>query len=223
MRILIVEDDTLVADGVKLGLEQAGFVADTVSSAESAEGYLRRESFDLAIVDLGLPKIDGLELIRRVRRNGLVVPVLILTARDSLDDRVDSFEFGADDFMVKPFELRELVARARALIRRSNLVASSEVSYGPLWMHLERRSARMNDTPLELTPREWSILEYMLLNAPRVVSKDRLVQSLGGWSVDLTPNAVEVHVSRLRAKLEHGGVCIRTVRGIGYRLDALDS
>ena len=223
MRVLIVEDDPLVADGVKRGLEQAGFVADAVGSAESADNCLRCESFDLAIVDLGLPKIDGLELIRRVRRHGLVLPVLILTARDSLDERVDSFEVGADDFMAKPFELRELVARARALVRRSNLVASSEVSYGPLWMDLQQHVVRLGGTSLELTPREWSILEYMVLTAPRVVSKERLVQSLGGWSVDLTPNAVEVHVSRLRAKVEHSGIRIRTVRGIGYRLDGLDS
>jgi DNA-binding response OmpR family regulator len=223
MRVLIVEDDPLVADGVKLGLEQTGFVADTVSCAELAESCLRQESFDLAIVDLGLPKVDGLELIRRVRRHGLVLPVLILTARDSLEERVDGFEFGADDFMVKPFQLPELVARVRALIRRSNSVVSSELSYGPLWMHLQQHSAKLAGSPLELTPREWSILEYMMLKAPQVVSKDRLVQSLGGWSVDMTPNAVEVHVSRLRSKLEHGSIKIHTVRGIGYRLDALDS
>ncbi|HTS53007.1 MAG TPA: response regulator [Burkholderiales bacterium] len=223
MRILIVEDDPLVADGLKLGLEQVGFVADAVSCAELAESCLRQEAFDLAIVDLGLPKVDGLELIRRVRRRGLALPVLILTARDSLEERVDGLEFGADDYMVKPFQLLELVARVRALIRRSNSVVSSELSYGPLWMHLQRHSAKLAGSPLELTPREWSILEYMMLNAPRVVSKDRLVQSLGGWSVDMTPNAVEVHVSRLRSKLEHGSIKIHTVRGIGYRLDARDA
>lgn len=222
MRILIVEDDPLVADGVKLGLEQAGFVADAVNSAELADSCLRQESFDLVVVDLGLPRVDGLELIRRVRRSGLVLPVLILTARDSLEDRVEGLEFGADDFMMKPFQLPELVARVRALIRRAHSVVSSELSYGPLWMHLQQHSAKLAGSPLELTPREWSILEYMMLNAPRVVSKERLVHTLGGFSVDLTPNAVEVHMSRLRSKLEPGGIKIRTVRGIGYRLDEID-
>jgi len=223
MRILIVEDDALVAEGLKLGLEQAGLVADDVNSAELAEIYLGQESFDLAIVDLGLPKTDGLELVRRIRRRGLALPMLILTARDTLQDRLDGLELGADDFMAKPFHLAELLARVRALIRRSHSVASSELTWGPLCVHLTQRSARLAGEPLELTPREWAILECMMLKAPAVVSKERLVQTLAGWSADITPNAVEVHVSRLRAKVEKGGVQIRTVRGIGYRLDALDS
>ncbi len=222
MRVLIVEDDSLVAAGLKSGLEQAGFAADAVSSAELAENCLSVESFDLAIVDLGLPKIDGMELIRRMRRRGVALPVLILTARDSLQGRLDGLELGADDFMAKPFQLAELLARVRALIRRSHSVASSELTCGPLWVHLTQRTARIADAPLELTPREWAILECMMLNAPAVVSKERLLQTLAGWSVDITPNAIEVHVSRLRAKVEHSGVQIRTVRGFGYRLDALE-
>ena len=222
MRVLIVEDDALVAAGLKSGLEQAGFAADAVSSAELAENCLRVESFDLAIVDLGLPKIDGMELIRRMRRRGMGLPVLILTARDSLQGRLDGLELGADDFMAKPFQLAELLARVRALIRRSHSVTSAELTCGPLWVHLTQRTARLADASLELTPREWAILECMMLNAPAVVSKERLLQTLAGWSVDITPNAIEVHVSRLRAKVEQGGVHIRTVRGFGYRLDALE-
>jgi DNA-binding response OmpR family regulator len=219
MRILVVEDDPLVADGVKLGLQRAGFAVDVVSSAETAEVALRDESFDLAIIDLGLPGADGMELVRRLRRRGEALPLLILTARDALQDRVDGLELGADDFMVKPFQLPELVARVRALIRRSQSVLSSEIDHGSLKMDLARRSASLAGQPVELTGREWSILECLLLHAPRVVSKDKLLQSIGGWDSELTQNAIEVYVSRLRYKLEPGGIHIRTVRGIGYRLD----
>lgn len=219
MRILAVEDDPLVADGVKLGLQRAGFTVDVVSSAETAEVALRDESFDLAIIDLGLPGADGMELVRRLRRRGEALPLLILTARDTLEDRVDGLELGADDFMVKPFRLPELVARVRALIRRSQSVLSSEIDHGALKMDLARRSASLAGQPVDLTGREWSILECLLLHAPRVVSKDKLLQTIGGWDSELTQNAIEVYVSRLRYKLEPSGIRIRTVRGIGYRLD----
>jgi len=219
MRILVVEDDPMVADGLKLGLERAGFAVDALPSAEKAEAALRGESFDLAIVDLGLPGADGKELVRRLRRRGEPLPLLILTARDTLEDRVTGLELGADDFMVKPFQLPELVARVRALIRRSRSVLSSEIDHGPLKMDLSRRSASLAGQPIELTGREWSILECLLLHAPKVVSKERLLQSISGWDSELTQNAIEVYVSRLRYKLEPGGIRIRTVRGIGYRLD----
>jgi len=219
MRILVVEDDPMVADGLKLGLERAGFAVDALPSAEKAEAALRGESFDLAIVDLGLPGADGKELVRRLRRRGEPLPLLILTARDTLEDRVTGLELGADDFMVKPFQLPELVARVRALIRRSRSVLSSEIDHGPLKMDLSRRSASLAGQPIELTGREWSILECLLLHAPKVVSKERLLQSISGWDTELTQNAIEVYVSRLRYKLEPGGIRIRTVRGIGYRLD----
>ena len=219
MRILVVEDDPIVADGLKLGLERAGFAVDAVPSAEKAEAALRGESFDLAIVDLGLPGADGMELVRRLRRRGEPLPLLILTARDTLEDRVTGLELGADDFMVKPFQLAEMVARVRALIRRSRSVLSSEIDHGSLKMDLSRRSASLAGQPIELTGREWSILECLLLHAPKVVSKDKLLQSISGWDSELTQNAVEVYVSRLRYKLEPGGIRIRTVRGIGYRLD----
>jgi len=220
MRILVVEDDPVVADGVKQSLKRAGFAVDHVASAEAAEAALRDEPFDLAIVDLGLPKMDGMELVRRLRRRGGALPILILTARDTLEDRVDGLELGADDFMVKPFQLPELIARIRALIRRSRSVTSSEIEYGALKVDLGRRSTLLGGERVELTGREWSILECLLLHAPRVVSKDRLLQSITGWDAELSQNAIEVYVSRLRNKLEPGGIHIRTVRGIGYRLDA---
>jgi two-component system, OmpR family, response regulator len=219
MRILVIEDDAVVADAVKVGVSRAGFTVDQVDSAEEAEVVLRTESFDLAVVDLGLPRADGMELIRRLRRRGAALPLLILTAWDGLQDRVDSLELGADDFMVKPFHLAELVARIRALIRRSKSVVSSEVAYGPLTMNLAARNAFLTGREVELTGREWSILECLLLHAPKVVSKDKLQQTVSGWQQELTPNAIEVYVSRLRGKLEPGGIYIRTVRGIGYRLD----
>lgn len=219
MRVLVVEDDTIVGEGLRLALQGAGFSADRVSSGEEAEIALVADGFDLAIVDLGLPKMDGMELIRRLRRRGEPVPVLILTARDNLEDLVDSLELGADDFMVKPFQLPELVARVRALIRRSKSVLSSQIEHGDLRMDLAARSATLKGEPVQFTGREWSILECLLLNAPKVVSKDRLLQTIGGWEAELTQNAVEVYVSRLRSKLEPGAIHIRTVRGIGYRLD----
>ena len=219
MRILVVEDDPMVADGIKEALSCTGYTADHVKSAELAERVLRTENFDLAIVDLGLPQADGHELIRRMRRAGHNLPVLILTARDSLEDCVSGLDTGADDFMTKPFRLPELIARVRALIRRHHSVTSSRFSYGELEMDNASHTARLKGKELELPGREWSLLETLLMSSPSVVSKDKLVQSLGGWDSDLTPNAVEVYVSRLRAKLSPAGIQIRTVRGIGYRLD----
>jgi DNA-binding response OmpR family regulator len=223
MRVLVVEDDRLVAGTIVLGLSRGGYTVDHVSSAEMAGAALHREEFDLAVVDLGLPGVDGLELIRQIRRKGSRLPVLILTARDSLADRVGGLDAGADDYVVKPFHVSELLARIRALVRRSKSIASSELSHGALRLDLSRHSAEINGQSLELTPREWTVLEALMLNAPSVLSKSVLVQKLGGWNQDLTQNAIEVLVSRLRAKLEPGGIHIRTVRGIGYRLDEVRS
>ena len=219
MRLLIVEDDFLVAYGLKQGLERAGFVVDHAPSAESAEQLLNEQSFDLAIVDIGLPQANGLELVKRLRARRAPVPVLILTARDTLDDCVDSLNVGADDFMTKPFRLPELVARVRALVRRSHAVTTSKLSAGPLEMDMGQHVALLHGQPVDLTKREWAILENLLLQSPNVVSKEKLLQSISSWDADLTPNAIEVYVSRLRHKLAPGGIDIRTVRGIGYRLD----
>ena len=223
MRILVVEDDSLVADGIKQGLLNAGYTADVVASAECAELFLQEESFDLAVVDIGLPKADGLTLVRRLREKGLVLPVLLLTARDSMEDTVAGLDVGADDYMTKPFRLPELVARIRALIRRSNALTSSVLRHDGLLLDIASRTASLDDKPLELTGREWGVLETLLVASPHVVSKDRLVQTLAGWDKDITPNAIEVHVSRVRAKLAAGGIEIRTVRGVGYRIDRAKS
>ena len=221
MRILLVEDDKMVADGIREGLERAEFSVDHLTAAEPAESALQLTHYDLAIVDIGLPKMNGHELIRRVRRLGIGVPIIILTARDGLDDRVVGLDLGADDYMVKPFQLPELLARARALIRRSHSAVSSHLKAGGLSIDMARRTAEVHGTALDLTGREWEILQQLMLASPNVVAKQKLVESLSEWDNELTLNAVEIYVSRLRSKLQDCGVEIRTIRGIGYRLDEI--
>jgi len=219
MRLLLVEDDVMVASGIKLGLCNAGYTVDWVGSAERAEAAVARDSFDLAIVDIGLPGFDGLELTRRLRALGLTMPVLILTARDALQDRVQGLDLGADDYMVKPFELPELLARLRALLRRSQAATSAVLGFGPLEMDTANRRVTLAGQALDLGPREWTVLEYLLLQAPKPAAKDKLLQALNGWDKDITLNAIEVYISRLRAKLEPAGLCLRAIRGFGYRLE----
>jgi DNA-binding response OmpR family regulator len=226
MRLLLVEDDVMVASGIKLGLTDAGYTVDWVGSAERAEEVLRGEVFDAAIIDIGLPHMDGLELTKRLRRPEMAnpaMPVLILTARDALQDRVQGLDLGADDYMIKPYELPELLARLRALLRRSQAATSAVLSFGPIELDTANRraSARRDghETALELGPREWTVLEYLLINAPKPASKEKLLQALTGWDREITPNAVEVYISRLRGKLEPHGVALRSIRGFGYRLE----
>jgi len=220
MRLLIVEDDTLVASGLKQGLLQLGYTVDVAASAEAAETFVEGEIFDLALVDIGLPKADGLHFIRQLRSRGNRLPVLVLTARDSMEDTINGLDAGADDYMTKPYRLPEVAARMRALIRRSNAIADACLHHDGLSLDTRSHTASLNNEPLELTNREWAILEILLMASPGVVSKEKLVQSLAGWDKDITPNAVEVHISRLRSKLSSGSITIRTVRGIGYRVDA---
>ncbi|ABM34679.1 response regulator transcription factor [Paracidovorax citrulli] len=234
MRLLLVEDDVMLASGIKLGLTDAGYAVDWVGSGERAEEVLRGETFDAAIIDIGLPGMDGLELTRRLREPEMAspsMPVLILTARDALHDRVQGLDLGADDYMVKPYELPELLARLRALLRRSHAATTAVLSFGPLELDTAGRHATLRvpatgdapalRQPIELGPREWTVLEYLLIHAPKPASKEKLVQALTGWDKEITPNAVEVYVSRLRGKLEPGGVALRSIRGFGYRLELL--
>ncbi|HEY0178353.1 MAG TPA: response regulator [Dokdonella sp.] len=218
MRILVVEDDALVADAIRRGLTRAGYAVDHVGSAERAGGALESESFDLAIIDIGLPGVDGLVLLQRMRRAGSALPVLILTARDALADRVSALDLGADDYLVKPFELPELVARCRALIRRSRSATSANLTIGGLHLELGAHRVEADGVPINLTRREWAVLECLALNVGRVVAKEKLVQAIANWDEDIGANAIEVYVSRLRTKLG-GAAPIRTVRGLGYRLD----
>lgn len=219
MRVLVVEDDAVLAAGLDEGLVRASFAVDCVGSAEHAWAALTLTAYDLAIVDIGLPGMDGVALVQRLRAAGHRVPVLILTARDALADRVRGLDGGADDYLVKPFLLPELLARVRALMRRSGAGAAPLLAFGPLVLDPASRSARLADAPFELTGREWDVLEQLILAAPRVVAKQKLAESLSHWDNEITTNAVEIYVSRLRSKLAPAAVCIRTVRGIGYRLD----
>ncbi|WP_374561846.1 response regulator [Ideonella sp.] len=220
MRILLVEDDELVAAGLREALGEAGYAMDHLPSAAAALDALAHGMHDLAIFDIGLPGMDGLSLLRKVRQAGLTLPVLMLTARDGLSDRVSGLNEGADDYLTKPFLLPELMARVKALIRRSKSVATSVISVGPLTLNLATHEASLRGQVLSLTGRERSLLEALMLDAPKVVAKRKLADSLSRWDKELTDNAVEIYVSRLRAKLADAGLALRTVRGIGYRLEA---
>lgn len=221
MRLLLVEDDVMLASGIKLGLMDAGYAVDWVGSAERALEATLRETFDVAVLDIGLPGMNGLALTQRLRKDGHAMPVLILTARDALDDCVRGLDIGADDYMVKPFELPELLARLRALLRRSQAATSAVLSFGPLELNTATRLAciRPGGQAIELGPREWTVMEYLLINAPKPANKDKLLQALTGWDKEITPNAVEVYISRLRGKLEPFGIALRSIRGFGYRLE----
>lgn len=211
----------MVASGIKLGLTDAGYAVDWVGSAERALEVVRCETFDAAVIDIGLPGMDGLALTQRLRKDSHAMPVLILTARDALNDRVQGLDKGADDYMIKPFELPELLARLRALLRRSQAATSSVLSFGPLELDTATRLAcvRPSGQPVELGPREWTVMEYLLIHAPKPANKDKLLQALTGWDKEITPNAVEVYISRLRGKLEPHGIALRSIRGFGYRLE----
>jgi len=219
MRLLLIEDDELLLSGLREAFSQAGYELDHLPAAELALDALAHQMHDLAIVDIGLPGMDGLELVRRLRAAGNKIPVLILTARDGLADRVRGLNDGADDYLIKPFLLPELLARVQALIRRSQSAASSRMVAGPLELNVATREAQLHGQPLLLTAREWDLLLAMTLAAPGVVAKRRLADSLSRWDKEITDNAIEIYVSRLRAKLTTDDISIRTVRGIGYRLD----
>jgi DNA-binding response OmpR family regulator len=218
MRVLIVEDDELVGDAVRLVLSTAGFAADLVGTAEAAKAALHTEQFDLLVLDIGLPRESGLRLLQGLRSRGRIVPVLMLTARDGLSDRVTALDLGADDYLTKPFHVPELVARCRALIRRMNAVASTRVTFGDLELDMAHREVSAGGQPLDLTQREWAILECFVLNAGRLVSKDKLMNAIASWNDEISPNAIEQYVSRLRSKIGTAAR-IRAVRGMGYRLD----
>jgi two-component system, OmpR family, response regulator len=219
VRILIVEDDAALASGIARILESEGHAIDVMERGEDAVLGAREERFDLVILDVGLPGIDGFEVLRRLRAAGQRMPVLVLTARDALDDRVRGLDLGADDYMAKPFAMPELAARVRALVRRSRAQTGPKIVHGPLTLDTLARRAQLGAEPLELAAREWAVLEVLLARVERIVSKESIIQAVSGWGEELTPNAIEVYVSRLRSKLEPAGVKIRTVRGFGYMLE----
>jgi two-component system OmpR family response regulator len=220
MRVLLSEDDEILADGISKALRQAGFAVDHVATGLDADQALQSNNFDLLILDLGLPGIDGLEVLRRLRTRKQVLPVLILTARDRLEDRVTGLDFGADDYLTKPFDLPELEARVRALLRRGRVAADVEVVYGALRFDTVGRRVTVHDQQLELSARELAVLEILLQRGGKVVSKEQLIEHMYGWDEEVSHNAMEVNVHRLRKKLEAAGINIRTIRGLGYLLES---
>lgn len=219
MRILIAEDDPVLADGLTRSLRSNEYAVDCVGDGAAADHALSTQPYDLAIIDLGLPRIDGFEVIKRLRRRSAVPPVLILTARDALQDRVRGLDLGADDYLSKPFELPELEARVRALIRRGTAGGNALISNGKLILDTTGRRVTVDDKPLDLSARELGVLEVLMTRSGRVVSKDQLTEKLYGWDEDVGANAIEVCVHRLRKKIEPSGVTIRTIRGLGYLME----
>ena len=222
MRILIAEDDQVLADGLLRTLRSSGAVVDHVSSGSEADAALMTNNeFDLLILDLGLPKMHGLEVLKKLRSRGSVLPVLILTAADSVEERVKGLDFGADDYMAKPFSLQELEARVRALTRRGMGVGSSTIKHGPLVYDQAGRVATIDGKMVELSARELGLLEVLLQRTGRLVSKDQLVDRLCEWGEEVSNNAIEVYIHRLRKKIEKGPIRIATVRGLGYCLEKI--
>ncbi len=219
MRILIVEDDAVLTDGLSRSLKQANYAVDCAIDGQQADNILSGQSYDLVILDLGLPKLDGFEVLKRLRRRGSSIPVLVLTAKDALEDRVRGLDLGADDYLTKPFELPELEARVRALIRRGQSGGAAVLVNGPLTLDTGGRRASLAGAPLELSARELGVLEVLMLRSGRVVNKEQLAEQMYGWDEEVGANAIEVYVHRLRKKLEPAGVTIRTIRGLGYLLE----
>ena len=216
MRILVVEDDPLLGDGIKAGLSQAGFATDWVQDGMAGELALRTGSHAAVVLDLGLPRLAGLELLRRMRAAGDKTPVLIVTARDAIEERVKGLDSGADDYVVKPFDLHELAARLRALIRRSAGEAASVLRVGDIELDPAARRARFRGAAVELPGREYALLHALMLNAGRVLTREQLSERLYAWGEEVESNAIDVHIHHLRRKL--APQLIRTVRGVGYLL-----
>jgi two-component system OmpR family response regulator len=222
VRILIAEDDQVLADGLLRGLRSSGAVVDHVSNGLEADtALLNTHEFDLLILDLGLPKMHGLEVLKRLRSRGSTCPVLILTAADSIEDRVKGLDYGADDFMAKPFSLQELEARVRALTRRGMGGNSAQIKHGPMVYDQTGRVATIDGKMVDLSARELGLLEVLLQRTGRLVSKDQLVERLCEWGEEVSNNAIEVYIHRLRKKIEKGPIRIVTVRGLGYCLEKI--
>jgi two-component system OmpR family response regulator len=222
VRLLVVEDDDIVADAITRGLAAANYSVLRVTSAEAAQAALVNEEFSMAVIDVGLPGADGLTLVRRLRSAGKTVPTLILTARCTLTDKVKALDLGADDFLSKPFEAAELAARCRALMRRANGALGGIIKLNRMSVDLVGKRLCIDEAEVELTAREWLVLECLVQRVGLIVPKERLQQAVANPDHDITPNAVEVHVSRLRAKLGTAAI-VRSLRGLGYRLEEAKS
>lgn len=216
MHVLLCEDDDLIASGIVAGLGAQGLTVDRVASAAAAQAMLQAASFDVMVLDLGLPDEDGLKLLRRLRQQGETLPVLILTARDAVSDRVDGLQAGSDDYLLKPFDLRELAARLHTLMRRMAGRAVNIIEHGPLSYDPSSREARLGGQPVDLSRREQALLHALLHNRGRVLSSEQLKDSVYGFGDEVESNALNVHIHHLRRKLGSG--IVETVRGLGYRL-----
>jgi two-component system OmpR family response regulator len=219
MRILIVEDDAVLADGLLHSIKAAGYIPDLATTGEDADDALKEEVHDLVILDLGLPRMDGFQVLERLRKRKSQIPVLILTARGALEDRVTGLDLGADDYLSKPFDLAELEARIRALLRRAYSKNSNELCLGELRFNTRARRVMLGDKPVEVSAREMNVLETLLTRAGSVVSKEQILESLCSWNENVSDNAIEVYVHRLRRKLGKADIVIRTIRGLGYLMD----
>ena len=217
MKILVVEDDTLLRQGLQQALSQEQYSCDVAVNCAEADSLIKVSEYGLIILDLGLPDGDGMSLLKRWRQRGMVQPVLILTARDALDERVAGLDRGADDYMVKPFALAELLARVRALLRRDQKLASNQIISGDLMLDLQQKTVTLAGAPVVLTRREFALLRRLVMQAGKLVSRERLQEDIYDWQDDIGSNALEVHIHHLRRKL--GTTRIRTVRGDGYCLE----
>ena len=216
MRLLIVEDDPLIGDALRAGLRQRGFQVDWVRDGQAAERELMAEPYAAAVLDLGLPQQDGMDVLANVRGRGLATPVLVLTARDAVPDRIRGLDLGADDYVVKPVDLDELAARLRALVRRSHGQPQECLQSGDVVLDPAARAVTQGGERVTLSTREFDLLHALMLNAGRVLSRDQIEQRLYSWGEEVDSNAVEVHVHHLRRKL--GTTLIQTVRGVGYTI-----
>jgi len=219
MHILLVEDDAVLSNGLSNALQQSGYTLSTSNTGSHALQLLDIEIFDLIILDLGLPDMDGIEILRRVRRKKLTLPVLILTARDEVNDRIEGINQGADDYLTKPFDLGELEARVHALIRRCYSGFSNQIQAGQLSLNTQNHEITANGQAINLSAREIALLELLILQAGKVVCKDHISQRLASDGDALADNAIEVAIHRLRKRLEPHQAVIRTVRGLGYLLE----
>ncbi|MBL8521951.1 MAG: response regulator transcription factor [Betaproteobacteria bacterium] len=219
MRILIAEDDPLLAQSLTQALREAGYATDGVTDGAAADAALAAQQFDLLVLDIGLPGLDGFQVLSRLRARGAAMPVMILTALDAVENRVRGLDLGADDYLVKPFALSEFEARVRALARRARGAAGAVVRHGDLEFDAAAKSARASGKPLDLSARELALLEIFLTRAGRVVGKEQIIDLLCQWGEEVSANAVEVYVHRLRKKLEAARLEIVTVRGLGYCLE----
>jgi two-component system OmpR family response regulator len=219
MHVLIVEDDAPLAESIANAMRACAWRADVSQRGEPVPASLLQDAYDVLVLDIGLPGIDGLETLRRVRSQGSLLPVLMLTARDAVDDRVLGLECGADDYLVKPFALSELLARLRALVRRHELRRSETLILSALRFDAAARRAHIGDRSIHLSSRECIVLQYLMLKTGRIVPREQLAALVPGWDASTSDNALELLISRLRMKIEPGGVRLRTVRGLGYLLE----